>query len=150
MGVKQNPRGPSPPTFCLLPTGAKQTSLSGGLRAAVHLVAPEKWGDISADPYLIPSSPPCPSMLGILVSYMAFCCQVQDLIHILVSDYFPDDEEAVMRDPILFGDFRMALHEGEPRVYEDIQDYEAAKALFQVGRLGPGNHSGALDLESEL
>lgn len=37
-----------------------------------------------------------------------------------------------MRDPILFGDFRMALHEEETRIYEDIQDYEAAKALFQV------------------
>lgn len=37
-----------------------------------------------------------------------------------------------MRDPILFGDFRMALQEEETRIYEDIQDYEAAKALFQV------------------
>lgn len=37
-----------------------------------------------------------------------------------------------MRDPILFGDFRLALQEGEPRIYEDIQDYEAAKALFEV------------------
>lgn len=37
-----------------------------------------------------------------------------------------------MRDPILFGDYRAALNEAEPRVYEDIQDYEASKALFQV------------------
>lgn len=50
-------------------------------------------------------------------------------------EHFNDDVEAVMRDPILFGDFRMALHEEEMRIYEDIQDYEAAKALFQV-RLG--------------
>lgn len=40
--------------------------------------------------------------------------------------------EAVMRDPILFGDYRTALSETEPRVYEDIQDYDASKALFQV------------------
>lgn len=40
--------------------------------------------------------------------------------------------EAVMKDPILFGDYRLALSETEPRVYEDIQDYDASKALFQV------------------
>lgn len=36
-----------------------------------------------------------------------------------------------MRNPCLFGDFRTALEESEPRLYEDIQDYDAAKALFQ-------------------
>ncbi|XP_012518857.1 PREDICTED: dynein heavy chain 10, axonemal [Propithecus coquereli] len=56
---------------------------------------------------------------------------VQEHIRSLVTEHFTDDLETAMRDPILFGDFRMALHEGEPRVYEDIQDYEAAKALFQ-------------------
>lgn len=50
----------------------------------------------------------------------------------MVTEHFNDDVEVVMRDPILFGDFRMALHEEETRIYEDIQDYEAAKALFQV------------------
>lgn len=61
-----------------------------------------------------------------------FCFKVQDHIGNLVKEHFEDDFEVVMRDPILFGDFRMALHEEEPRIYEDIQDYEAAKALFQV------------------
>ncbi|MBZ3878788.1 Dynein heavy chain 10, axonemal [Sciurus carolinensis] len=56
---------------------------------------------------------------------------VQDRIGDLVSEHFNDHLETVMRDPILFGDFRMALHEEETRIYEDIQDYEAAKALFQ-------------------
>ncbi|XP_052023863.1 dynein axonemal heavy chain 10 [Apodemus sylvaticus] len=56
---------------------------------------------------------------------------VQDHIGSLVREHFNDDFEVVMRDPILFGDFRMALQEGEPRIYEDIQDYEAAKALFE-------------------
>lgn len=37
-----------------------------------------------------------------------------------------------MKDPILFGDYRLALRETETRVYEDIQDYDASKALFQV------------------
>ncbi|XP_045152663.1 dynein axonemal heavy chain 10 [Echinops telfairi] len=56
---------------------------------------------------------------------------VQEHIGHLVEENFSEDLEMVMRDPILFGDFRMALHEEEARVYEDIQDYEAAKALFQ-------------------
>ncbi|XP_036076372.1 dynein heavy chain 10, axonemal isoform X2 [Rousettus aegyptiacus] len=56
---------------------------------------------------------------------------VQEHIGGLVTEHFNDDVEVVMRDPILFGDFRMALHEEETRIYEDIQDYEAAKALFQ-------------------
>ncbi|XP_004690685.2 PREDICTED: dynein heavy chain 10, axonemal [Condylura cristata] len=56
---------------------------------------------------------------------------VQSHIEHLVTEHFPGDVEAVMRDPILFGDFRMALQEEEARIYEDIQDYEAAKALFQ-------------------
>uniref|UniRef100_A0A670KBP0 Dynein axonemal heavy chain 10 n=1 Tax=Podarcis muralis TaxID=64176 RepID=A0A670KBP0_PODMU len=56
---------------------------------------------------------------------------VEGHIQALVESNFKDDLEHVMRDPILFGDFRMALNESEPRVYEDIQDYDAAKALFQ-------------------
>ncbi|KAI5945034.1 Dynein heavy chain 10, axonemal [Manis javanica] len=56
---------------------------------------------------------------------------VQDHMGALVAEHFNDNMELVMRDPILFGDFRMALQEEETRIYEDIQDYEAAKALFQ-------------------
>ncbi|XP_064889438.1 dynein axonemal heavy chain 10 isoform X2 [Columba livia] len=56
---------------------------------------------------------------------------VQDHIKNLIEENFKDDLEHAMRDPILFGDFRTALSEEEPRIYEDIQDYDAAKALFQ-------------------
>ncbi|XP_055461995.1 dynein axonemal heavy chain 10 [Psammomys obesus] len=56
---------------------------------------------------------------------------VQEHIEELVMEQFKEDFDVVMRDPILFGDFRTALHEEEPRIYEDIQDYEAAKALFE-------------------
>ncbi|CAM9556184.1 unnamed protein product [Bubo scandiacus] len=56
---------------------------------------------------------------------------VQGHIKNLIEENFRDDLEQAMRDPILFGDFRMALTEGEHRIYEDIQDYDAAKALFQ-------------------
>ncbi|MEE6504167.1 hypothetical protein FKM82_005082, partial [Ascaphus truei] len=56
---------------------------------------------------------------------------VQGHIHHLIEEHFQADLEHAIRDPILFGDYRTAMHEGEPRVYEDIQDYDAAKALFQ-------------------
>ena len=58
--------------------------------------------------------------------------KVQGHIKKLIEENFGDDLEQAMRDPVLFGDFRMALSEGEPRIYEDIQDYDAAKGLFQV------------------
>ncbi|XP_069565682.1 dynein axonemal heavy chain 10 [Brachyistius frenatus] len=56
---------------------------------------------------------------------------VQGHIKNLIEEHFQSDMEAVMRDPILFGDYRTALSETEPRVYEDIQDYDASKAMFQ-------------------
>ncbi|XP_058491324.1 dynein axonemal heavy chain 10 [Solea solea] len=56
---------------------------------------------------------------------------VQGHIKNLIEEHFKSDMEAVIRDPILFGDYRNALSESEPRVYEDIQDYDASKALFQ-------------------
>uniref|UniRef100_A0A8C9TU55 Dynein axonemal heavy chain 10 n=1 Tax=Scleropages formosus TaxID=113540 RepID=A0A8C9TU55_SCLFO len=56
---------------------------------------------------------------------------VQGHIRSLIEQYFKDELESAMRDPILFGDYRTALNESEPSVYEDIQDYEASKALFQ-------------------
>jgi dynein heavy chain len=39
--------------------------------------------------------------------------------------------EYIFRDPILYGDYRNALEMGEPRIYEDLQDFDAAKALFE-------------------
>uniref|UniRef100_UPI00398F6830 dynein axonemal heavy chain 10 isoform X2 n=1 Tax=Pristiophorus japonicus TaxID=55135 RepID=UPI00398F6830 len=56
---------------------------------------------------------------------------VQDQITKLIEQHFPSVLAQAIRDPILFGDYRTFMHEGEPRVYEDIQDYEAAKALFE-------------------
>ncbi|CAK1584360.1 unnamed protein product [Parnassius mnemosyne] len=40
-------------------------------------------------------------------------------------------EEYVLRDPLLFGDYRNALDEDEVRYYEDLLDYEAVYFLFQ-------------------
>ncbi|CAG5116362.1 unnamed protein product, partial [Candidula unifasciata] len=57
---------------------------------------------------------------------------VQGHLSELLTEYFKDiDSSQVLSDPILFGDFRNALEEGEPRIYEDMQDYEACKAIFQ-------------------
>ena len=44
---------------------------------------------------------------------------------------FKPSIEYVFRDPVMFGDYRNALELGEPRIYEDLQDYEASKALFE-------------------
>ena len=44
---------------------------------------------------------------------------------------FKPQSEYIFRDPVLYGDYRNALELGEPRIYEDMQDYEAAKALFE-------------------
>lgn len=47
---------------------------------------------------------------------------------------FKSANEYIFRDPILFGNYRNALELGEPHIYEDLQDYEAAKALFEQVR----------------
>ena len=50
---------------------------------------------------------------------------------LLLEENFKTATEFVLRNPCLYGDFRTAMEESEPRLYEDIQDYDAAKALFQ-------------------
>ena len=53
----------------------------------------------------------------------------------LVEENFKAHKDYVMRDPVLFGDYKNTVEESEPRLYEDLQDFDAAKALFQeVGR----------------
>jgi dynein heavy chain len=51
----------------------------------------------------------------------------------LLEEKFSSHLDFVLREPILFGDYRNALT-GEPRVYEDVVDYEAAKAVFEEVR----------------
>ena len=38
----------------------------------------------------------------------------------------------ILREPLLFGDYRNAISEDEPRYYEDLLDYEAIYHLFEV------------------
>ncbi|XP_033627732.1 dynein heavy chain 10, axonemal-like [Asterias rubens] len=56
---------------------------------------------------------------------------VQGHMKNVIEEHFKEHVESAMQEPLLFGDYRTALDEGEARLYEDIQDYEAAKALFQ-------------------
>ena len=49
----------------------------------------------------------------------------------LLEEHFADNVETALRDPLLFGDYRTALNPEVPRIYEDIQDYDAAKGLFE-------------------
>ena len=61
---------------------------------------------------------------------------VNAIIERLINDepVFKGQSEYIFRNPILYGDYRNAMEIGEPRIYEDLQDFEAAKALFeQVG-----------------
>jgi len=52
-------------------------------------------------------------------------------VSFLIEQNFKEHMEYVMRDPVLFGDYKNTIEQSEPRLYEDIQDFEAAKALFQ-------------------
>ncbi|CAH3028713.1 unnamed protein product, partial [Porites evermanni] len=54
---------------------------------------------------------------------------VNGYVNELVEQNFRNHLDLVNREPILFGDYRNALTE-DPRLYEDIVDYEAAKAVF--------------------
>ncbi|KAG7199558.1 hypothetical protein KM043_014169 [Ampulex compressa] len=59
---------------------------------------------------------------------------VIDHIKEQIKNCWEDDPEVVeysLRDPLLFGDFRNACSEDEPRYYEDLLDYEAVYNLFQ-------------------
>ncbi len=39
--------------------------------------------------------------------------------------------QLALKDPLLYGDYGTALTPDQPRVYQDVQDYDAAKGLFE-------------------
>nr|XP_031841739.1 dynein heavy chain 10, axonemal [Nomia melanderi] len=50
-----------------------------------------------------------------------------------IEEKWEEEREIIayaMRDPLLFGDFRNAINEEDPRFYEDLLDYEAVYSLF--------------------
>lgn len=56
---------------------------------------------------------------------------VNEFIEEIIEDHFENSADYAMKNPILFGDYRNALEEDGSRVYEDILDYDACKALFE-------------------
>ena len=67
-------------------------------------------------------------VFGFLVQQAHF--SFQGHIKDLIQDKFSAHVDYAMRDPILYGDYRNALTE-EPRMYEDVVDYDATKAVFE-------------------
>lgn len=59
---------------------------------------------------------------------------MNELIEEIIEDRFEGDADYAMKNPILFGDYRNALEDESERLYEDILDYDASKALFQEVR----------------
>ena len=66
--------------------------------------------------------------------YSVVSGQLVELLADNVGQHSEQWTEYVLRDPILFGDYRNALESDVPRLYEDMQDYDASKALFQEVR----------------
>ncbi|KAJ3097104.1 Dynein heavy chain 10, axonemal [Phlyctochytrium planicorne] len=56
---------------------------------------------------------------------------VNKLANRLILDNFEADEEYITKNPILFGDFRHAMHEETARLYEDLLDFTAVRPIFQ-------------------
>ena len=49
----------------------------------------------------------------------------------IVTDKFAAQREVVLQDPVLFGDFVNMLEPSEPRLYEDLGDFEKVKPIVE-------------------
>ncbi|KAF6216101.1 hypothetical protein GE061_000439 [Apolygus lucorum] len=63
-----------------------------------------------------------------------------------IAARFPECLKYVMRDPLLFGDFRNAMIKSEPRRYEDLLDYEAVFHLFTEIAMSYNKNNDRMDL----
>jgi len=57
---------------------------------------------------------------------------VNEFIEEIIEDHFESNADYAMRNPLVFGDYKNALEEDGNRVYEDLQDFAAAKILFEA------------------
>jgi dynein heavy chain len=57
----------------------------------------------------------------------------EELFHQILekNSFIKNQTDYLFRKPILFGDYRTALHDDEPKIYEDLQDYQAIKSIFE-------------------
>ena len=62
---------------------------------------------------------------------------LQEKLQSLIGDQptLKPHTDLIFRQPSLFGDYRTALDMGEARIYEDLQDYEAVKSIFDEVRI---------------
>uniref|UniRef100_A0A0X3Q3S3 Dynein heavy chain 10 n=1 Tax=Schistocephalus solidus TaxID=70667 RepID=A0A0X3Q3S3_SCHSO len=47
-----------------------------------------------------------------------------------ITENFPQDSEELNSEPLIFGDYRLALEETEVRSYEEIADYNTVRTIF--------------------
>lgn len=77
------------------------------------------------------------SSIGIAINYIRSRFH-QSYISNLIETNYPDLATHVLKNPILYGDYKTALDDNEPRLYEDLIDYHNVKALFtEVAVLQP-------------
>uniref|UniRef100_A0A5K3FBS4 AAA domain-containing protein n=1 Tax=Mesocestoides corti TaxID=53468 RepID=A0A5K3FBS4_MESCO len=55
---------------------------------------------------------------------------VQSKIQSEIEKLVPESKDAVLRDPVLFGEYKSAVEQSEIRYYEEIVDLEEAKGIF--------------------
>lgn len=57
----------------------------------------------------------------------------EELFHQILKKNLPwkNHDDYLFRTPILYADYRTILHENEPKIYEDLQDYQAIKSIFE-------------------
>jgi dynein heavy chain len=65
-----------------------------------------------------------------------------NLVGSLVSQMWRNEAKEINAEPILFGDYRHAQTEGEPRLYEDLESYATVRTVFDAV-LETLNESGA-------
>ena len=76
----------------------------------------------------------CVCVCACTCACVCVCPTVQGHIEQLIDEHFSGQKEYALKDPLLFGDYRTALNPDVPRLFEDIQDYEAVKAIFDEVR----------------
>lgn len=55
-----------------------------------------------------------------------------NLVGSLVSQMWRNEAKEINAEPILFGDYRNAQAEGEPRLYEDLESYATVRTVFDA------------------
>lgn len=54
----------------------------------------------------------------------------------ILEEYFPNEKDEVLINPLIFGDFKNALDtENLIRLYEDYKTYDVVKKIFEEVRL---------------